>query len=116
MASRRWSRWRRRCGPASPARRRVGCRRPVRSSREVADEPAVIVTGYPREVASGWLEPLVTHPAAADVAGHVEPVAAAVAAAGLRRQLARLESSRRVDAEHQRLGDVEVEAAAEDAR
>jgi type IV secretory pathway VirB4 component len=76
----------------------------------------LIVTGYPREVASGWLEPLVTHPGAADVALHVEPVPAAVAAAGLRRQLARLESTRRVDAEHQRLGDVEVEAAAEDAR
>ncbi len=76
----------------------------------------LIVTGYPREVASGWLEPLVTHPAAADVAVHVEPVAAAVAAAGLRRQLARLESTRRVDAERERLGDVEVEAAAEDAR
>ena len=34
----------------------------------------LIVTGYPREVASGWLEPLVTHPGAADVALHVEPV------------------------------------------
>jgi len=76
----------------------------------------LIVTGYPREVTSGWLEPLITHPGAADVAVHVEPVPAAVAAAGLRRQLARLESTRRVDAEHQRLGDVEVEAAAEDAR
>jgi hypothetical protein len=76
----------------------------------------LIVTGYPREVPSGWLEPLLTHPGAADVAVHVEPVLAAVAAAGLRRQLARLESTRRVDAEHQRLGDVDVEAAAEDAR
>jgi type IV secretory pathway VirB4 component len=76
----------------------------------------LIVTGYPREVASGWLEPLITHPGAADVALHVEPVPPAVAAAGLRRQLARLESTRRVDAEHQRLGDAEVEAAAEDAR
>ncbi len=76
----------------------------------------LIVTGYPREVASGWLEPLVTHPGAADVALHVEPVPSAVAAAGLRRQLARLESTRRVDAEHQRLEDAEVEAAAEDAQ
>ncbi len=76
----------------------------------------LIVTGYPREVPSGWLEPLVTHPGAADVALHVEPVPSAVAAAGLRRQLARLESTRRVDAEHLRLGDAEVEAAAEDAQ
>jgi type IV secretory pathway VirB4 component len=76
----------------------------------------LIVTGYPREVPGGWLEPLVTHPGAADVALHVEPVPSAVAAAGLRRQLARLESTRRVDAEHQRLADAEVEAAAEDAQ
>ncbi len=74
------------------------------------------VTGYPREVGSGWLEPLVTHPGAADVALHVEPVPVALAAAGLRRQLARLESTRRVDAEHERLLDAEVDAAAEDAQ
>ena len=76
----------------------------------------LIVTGYPREVVCGWLEPLVTHPGTADVALHIEPVPSMVAAAGLRRQLARLESTRRVDAEHQRLGDAEVEAAAEDAQ
>ncbi len=75
----------------------------------------LIVVGYPREVGNGWLEPLVTHPGAADVALHVEPVPPAVAAARLRRQLARLESTRRVDADHERLGDAEVEAAADDA-
>jgi TraG P-loop domain/Helicase HerA, central domain len=105
--------------------RRPDARLPLPDSLEVAPRAirvgqvwcrTLIVTGYPREVPSGWLEPLVTHPGAADVALHVEPVPAAVAAAGLRRQLARLESTRRVDAEHQRLGDVEVEAAADDAR
>ena len=57
-----------------------------------------VVTGYPREVGLGWLEPLATHPGHLDVALHVEPVSAQLAAERLRRQLARLESGRRSDA------------------
>jgi type IV secretory pathway VirB4 component len=73
------------------------------------------VVGYPREVGPGWLEPLLCHPSPVDVAVHVEPVPPQVAAERLRRQLARLESSRRLDADHGRLADVQAEAAAEDA-
>ena len=50
------------------------------------------------------------------MAVHIEPVPADVAAERLRRQLARLESGRRADAAKGRLGDPEVEVAAEDAR
>ena len=74
------------------------------------------VTGYPREVGLGWLEPLSTHPGRLDVALHVEPVPAAIAADRLRRQLARLESGRRADAAKGRLVDPDVEVAAADAR
>ncbi|MFP5375870.1 MAG: VirB4 family type IV secretion system protein [Acidimicrobiia bacterium] len=74
------------------------------------------VTGYPREVRLGWLEPLVTHPGPADVALHIEPIPAAVAAERLRRQLARLESSRRLDASKGRLVDPALDVSAEDAR
>ncbi|HVE46677.1 MAG TPA: DUF87 domain-containing protein [Acidimicrobiales bacterium] len=74
------------------------------------------VTGYPREVRLGWLEPLVTHPGPTDVALHIEPIAAGVAAERLRRQLARLESSRRLDASKGRLADPGLEVSAEDAR
>jgi type IV secretory pathway VirB4 component len=74
------------------------------------------VTGYPREVGRGWLEPLTAHPGRLDVAVHVEPVPANVAAERLRRQLARLESGRRADATKGRLADPDVEVAAEDAR
>ena len=74
------------------------------------------VTGYPREVGLGWLEPLSTHPGRLDVALHVEPVPAPVAAERLRRQLARLESGRRADAAKGRLVDPDVEVAAADAR
>ena len=74
------------------------------------------VTGYPREVGRGWLEPLCAHPGRLDVAVHIEPVPAALAAERLRRQLARLESGRRADAAKGRLADPDVEVAAEDAR
>lgn len=74
------------------------------------------VTGYPREVRSGWLEPLLDHAGPADVAVHVEPVPPPVAAERLRRQLARLESTRRLDTERGRLADPGVEVAADDAR
>jgi type IV secretory pathway VirB4 component len=74
------------------------------------------VVGYPHEVGPGWLEPLAAYPGRADVSVHIEPVPAMVAADRLRRQLARLESSRRVDAAAGRLADPEVEVAAADAQ
>jgi type IV secretory pathway VirB4 component len=50
-----------------------------------------------------------------DVALHVEPVQNADAARHLRRQLARFESTRRIEAKQQRLVDPEMEVAARDA-
>ena len=75
----------------------------------------LVVTAYPAEVGAGWLEPLLTHPGQIDVAVHAGPVAPGAAADRLRRQRARLESSRRSDAGKGRLDDPELEAAAEDA-
>jgi hypothetical protein len=74
------------------------------------------VTGYPREVGPGWLAPLLEHPGRIDVALHIDPIATDVAAGRLRRQLARLESARRLDAAKDRLADPEVDVAADDAR
>jgi type IV secretory pathway VirB4 component len=73
------------------------------------------VTGYPREVGPGWLTPLLTADGTFDVALHIEPIPAAMAAERLRRQRARLESARRIDLDRGRLIDPEVEAAANDA-
>lgn len=73
------------------------------------------ITGYPREVGAGWLEPLLTYPGRLDVSLHVEPIPPTVAAQRLRRQLARLESSARANAEAGRLADFGAEAAADDA-
>ncbi|WP_328708845.1 conjugal transfer protein TraC [Microbispora hainanensis] len=74
------------------------------------------VTGYPREVTPGWLEPLLTYPGRLDVSFHVDPVPSLVASDRLRKQLARLESGLRSDQQHGRLIDPGAEVAAEDAQ
>ncbi|MGW3960146.1 VirB4 family type IV secretion system protein [Amycolatopsis sp. NPDC005003] len=73
------------------------------------------VTGYPQEVYPGWLAPLLTYPARLDVSVHVQPVDPMTAASGLKKQRARLESSRRHHARHDQLDDPDLDAAAEDA-
>ncbi|GCD40805.1 VirB4 family type IV secretion system protein [Streptomyces paromomycinus] len=73
------------------------------------------VTGYPREVQPGWLQPLLTYPGRLDVALHIEPIDPFTAARRLKRQLARLESGRRHTQEKGRLLDPQIEAATEDA-
>jgi len=73
------------------------------------------VVGYPAEVGPAWLEQLLGYPGRVDVTVHIEPMPAQAAAARLRRQRARLESSRRLTADKGRLDDPAVDAAAEDA-
>ena len=75
----------------------------------------LVVTGYPAEVGPAWLEPLLSWPGRLDLALHIEPLPAPVAASRLRTQRARLESSRRADAERGKLADPYVDAAAHDA-
>ncbi|BCJ65681.1 VirB4 family type IV secretion system protein [Polymorphospora rubra] len=75
----------------------------------------MVVTGYPAEVGPAWLEPLLSWPGRLDLALHVEPLPGPVAAARLRNQRARFESSRRADTGKGRLVDPLVEAAADDA-
>jgi type IV secretory pathway VirB4 component len=73
------------------------------------------VTGYPATVTAPWLEPILSWPGRLDVAIHIEPIRADTAAGQLRRQRAKLESSRRIDADKGRLGDPGIDAAADDA-
>jgi type IV secretory pathway VirB4 component len=73
------------------------------------------VIGYPSEVSPGWLSPLFAYPGPVDVALHVEPVRNDEAARHLRRQLARFESTRRIEAKKDRLEDPQTEMAAQDA-
>lgn len=73
------------------------------------------IKDYPREVRAGWLQPLLTFSREADVALHIEPLPAKAAADRLRRQRARLESTRRLDEKRSRLTDPALDAAALDA-
>jgi type IV secretory pathway VirB4 component len=73
------------------------------------------VTGYPREVHPGWLQPLLTYPGRVDVSLHIEPIDPVTAANRLKKQLSKLESGRRHTSEKGRLIDPQVEAATEDA-
>jgi type IV secretory pathway VirB4 component len=73
------------------------------------------VTGYPAQVGPAWLEPLLAYPGRVDVALHIDPVPAELAAPMLKRQRARLESTRRLDADAGRLADPLTDAAADDA-
>lgn len=73
------------------------------------------ITGYPREVRAGWLQPLLTYPSRLDVSLHVEPIDPVTAASRLKKQLGKLEGGRRHTDEKGRLIDPHVEAATEDA-
>jgi len=73
------------------------------------------VVGFPREVHPGWLQPLLTYPARLDVAVQVEPIDPVTAASRLKKQLAKLESGRRHNADYGRLEDPQIEVATEDA-
>jgi type IV secretory pathway VirB4 component len=75
----------------------------------------LIVTGYPAEVGPAWLEPLLSWPGRLDLALHIDPLPTATAAARLRTQRARLESSRRGNTDNGKLPNPYVEAAAADA-
>jgi type IV secretory pathway VirB4 component len=75
----------------------------------------LVVTGYPAEVGPAWLEPLLSWPGRLDLALHIDPLPAPVAAARLRSQRARFESSRRADTQRGKLPDPAVDAAADDA-
>jgi type IV secretory pathway VirB4 component len=75
----------------------------------------LVVTGYPAEVSPAWLEPLLSWPGRLDLALYIDPIPAPTAAARLRTQRARFESSRRAAAVKGALSDPYVQAAAEDA-
>src|SRR5262245_8369423 len=76
---------------------------------------SLVITGYPREVYAGWLQPLLTYPGRVDVSLHIEPIDPVTAARRLKRQLSKLESGRQHTHDKGRLLDPSVEAATEDA-
>ena len=76
----------------------------------------LVVTGYPRTVAAGWLAPLVEElDIPLELSLHVRPLPSGDMVRALGLQLARLESSRRGDMMAQRIKDPERDIALEDA-
>jgi hypothetical protein len=106
-------------GPASAVAATVGPDSVDVSARRLALGDGCCATyavvGYPATVAAPWLEPILSWPGRLDVALHIDPVRPDAAATQLRRARARLDSSRRLDAEAGRLGDPATDAAAGDA-
>jgi type IV secretory pathway VirB4 component len=77
---------------------------------------ALVVTGYPRTVAAGWLAPLVDElDLPLELSLHVRPLASGEMVRTLGLQIAKLESSRRVDLVAQRIADPERDIGLEDA-
>jgi conjugal transfer ATP-binding protein TraC len=76
----------------------------------------LVVTGYPRTVAAGWLAPLVEElDMPLELSVHIRPLASSEMVRTLGLQIAKLESSRRVDLLAQRISDPEREIGLEDA-
>jgi hypothetical protein len=76
----------------------------------------LVVTGYPRTVAAGWLAPLVEElDMPLEFSLHVRPLTSADMVRALGVQIAKLESSRRVDVLAQRITDPERDIGLEDA-
>src|SRR5437763_12015937 len=76
----------------------------------------LVVTGYPRTVAAGWLAPLVEElDLPLELSMHIRPLASADMVRALGLQIARLESSRRLDLLAQRITDPERDIGLEDA-
>jgi len=76
----------------------------------------LVVTGYPRTVAAGWLAPLVEElDLPLELSLHIKPLASGDMVRALGLQIAKLESSRRVDMLAQRITDPERDIGLEDA-
>jgi type IV secretory pathway VirB4 component len=75
----------------------------------------LVVVGYPRTVAPGWLTPLLEFEHPIEVSLHVHPLETASIVKLLGHKLVQLQSSRMVDVRGGRLADPEREVAFEDA-
>jgi len=76
---------------------------------------ALMVTGYPRTVAPGWLSPLIDFEAPLDISIHIRPLDTGQMVKTLSHKLVQLHSSRLLAARGGRLANPERETAYEDA-
>lgn len=75
----------------------------------------LVVTGYPRSVGPGWLQPLIDFEEPLELSLHLHPLDSGEMVSALTHQLVRLHSSRLLAARGGRIADPEREVAYEDA-
>ncbi|MBL8160176.1 DUF87 domain-containing protein [Candidatus Saccharibacteria bacterium] len=75
----------------------------------------IYVYGYPRQVYTGWLSPLINIDEVVDVSMFIYPVESAIVLNNLRKKVSQLEASIQMNAEHGKVRDPALEAAVQDA-
>lgn len=76
----------------------------------------LFVTGYPRFVAPGWLEPIVNFDSSLDISFYIYPIEAKTVLDDLRRKIAEMEAEIATDLERGKIVDPATQAKLEDAR
>ncbi|MEX0749013.1 MAG: DUF87 domain-containing protein [Candidatus Saccharimonadales bacterium] len=75
----------------------------------------VYVYGYPRQIYTGWLSPIINLDEALDISMFIYPVESKVVLDNLRKKVSQLEASIQINAEKGRVRDPGLEAAIQDA-
>ncbi|MEX0668682.1 MAG: DUF87 domain-containing protein [Candidatus Saccharimonadales bacterium] len=75
----------------------------------------IYVYGYPREVYTGWLSPIINMDEALDISMFIQPVESKVVLENLRKKVSQLEASIQINSEKGRVRDPGLEAAIQDA-
>jgi conjugal transfer ATP-binding protein TraC len=73
------------------------------------------VYGYPRQIYTGWLSPIINIDEVVDISMFIYPVESQVVLNNLRKKVGQLEASINVNAEHGKVRDPGLEAAIQDA-
>ncbi len=75
----------------------------------------IYVYGYPRQVFTGWMSPIINLDEVIDVALYIYPVESKVVLENLRRKVGQMEASYTINQEKGRVRDPQLEAALQDA-
>lgn len=75
----------------------------------------IYVYGYPRQVYTGWLSPLINIDEVVDVSMFIYPVESQIVLNNLRKKVSQLEASIQMNSEHGKVRDPGLEAAVQDA-
>ena len=75
----------------------------------------IYVYGYPRQLSTGWMSPLINIDEVIDISMYIYPVESAVILKNLRKKVTQLEASMSLNSEKGKIRDPELEAALSDA-